>query len=112
MPDPVRVSMRVPGTAPMPAILDLLRAIEAAGFDGAGILDSQLLARDTFVTLGLAAGATSRIQLFPAVTNPFTRDASVLAGAIQTVEELAPGRVKLIIGTGYTSAITIGRQPA
>jgi 5,10-methylenetetrahydromethanopterin reductase len=35
-----------------------------------------------------------------------------LAGAIQTVEELAPGRVKLVIGTGYTSASTIGRKPA
>src|SRR5262249_10525439 len=27
-------------------------------------------------------------------------------------EELAPGRVKFIIGTGYTSASTIGRKPA
>ena len=40
------------------------------------------------------------------------RDASVLAGGIQTVEELAPGRVKFVIGTGYTSASTIGRKPA
>ena len=111
-PPPIRVHMRVPGTAPMPAILDLLRSIEAAGFDGAGILDSQLIARDTFVTLALGAGATSRMRLFPAVTNPFTRDASVLAGAIQTVEELAPGRIEMIVGTGYTSAITIGRKPA
>jgi len=112
MSDPVRIYMRVPGTAPMPAILGLVRSIEAAGFDGAGILDSQLLARDTFVTLGLAAGATSRMQIFPAVTNPFTRHASVLASAIQTVEELAPGRVKLVVGSGYTSAITIGRKSA
>ena len=36
----------------------------------------------------------------------------MLAGAIQTVEELAPGRVKFVIGTGYTSASTIGRKPA
>jgi 5,10-methylenetetrahydromethanopterin reductase len=50
--------------------------------------------------------------LFPAVTNPFTRHSSVLAGAIQTVAELAPGRTKFIIGTGYTSARTIGRKPA
>src|SRR5438067_13134714 len=107
---PVQVSLRIPGTSPMPELLRLIQDVEAAGFDGAGILDSQLLARDTFVTLGLAAGATSRMQIFPAVTNPFTRHASVLAGAIQTVEELAPGRVKLIVGTGFTSAITIGRK--
>ena len=90
----------------------LLQSIEAAGFDGAGILDSQMLSRDTFVVLGQAATSTSRITLFPAVTNPFTRHASVLASAMQTVEELAPGRVKLVIGTGYTSASTIGRKPA
>ena len=112
MADPVRVHLRVPGTAPMLELMRLLQAIEAAGFDGAGILDSQLLSRDTFVVLGQAATRTSRLTLFPAVTNPFTRHASVLAGAIQTVEELAPGRVQFVIGTGYTSASTIGRRPA
>jgi 5,10-methylenetetrahydromethanopterin reductase len=112
MSEPVRVHLRVPGTAPMPRLVRLIQDIEAAGFDGAGILDSQLLSRDTFVVLGQAATHTSRLALFPAVTNPFTRHASVLASAIQTVEELAPGRVRFVIGTGYTSASTIGRPPA
>ncbi len=112
MTEPVRVHLRVPGTAPMPELMALIESIEAAGFDGAGILDSQMLSRDTFVILGQAATRTSRLLLFPAVTNPITRHASVLAGAIQTVEELAPGRVKFVIGTGYTSASTIGRKPA
>jgi 5,10-methylenetetrahydromethanopterin reductase len=109
---PVRVHIRVPGTAPMPELMRLIQSIESAGFDGAGILDSQMISRDTFVTLGQAATHTSRMQLFPAVTNPFTRHASVLAGAIQTVAELAPGRVKFVMGTGYTSATTIGRKAA
>src|SRR5215470_2676487 len=109
---PVRVHLRVPGTAPMPELMRLIQDIEAAGFDGAGILDSQMISRDTFVILGQAATSTQRLTLFPAVTNPFTRDASVLAGGITTVEELAPGRVKFVIGTGYTSASTIGRKPA
>ena len=108
----VRVSLRVPGTAPMPELIKLIQDVESAGFDGVGILDSQLLCRDTFVTLGQAAAATSRLTLFPAVTNPFSRHVSVLAGAVQTVEELAPGRTKVVIGTGYTSASTIGRKPA
>src|SRR5438876_8770586 len=109
---PVQVSLRIPGTSPMPELLRLIQDVEAAGFAGAGILDSQLLCRDTFVTLGQAATQTSRLTLFPAVTNPFTRHPSVLAGAIATVEELAPGRMKFVIGTGYTSASTIGRKPA
>ncbi len=112
MSDPVRISMRIPGTAPVPEIMKLLQRVEAAGFDGVGILDSQMISRDTFVILGQAATSTTRLTLFPAVTNPFTRDASVLAGAITTVEELAPNRVKFVIGTGYTSASTIGRKPA
>ena len=112
MSEPVRIHMRVPGTAPMADLMALIRSVEAAGFDGAGILDSQMLCRDTFVTLGQAATQTSRLTLFPAVTNPFTRHASVLAGAMETVAELAPGRVKFVIGSGYTSASTIGRKPA
>jgi 5,10-methylenetetrahydromethanopterin reductase len=90
----------------------MIGQIEEAGFDGAGILDSQMICRDTFVTMGMAANATSKLQLFPAVTNPFGRIPSVLAGAAQTVAEIAPGRTKFIIGTGYTSASTIGRRPA
>ncbi len=112
MAESIKISMRVPGTSPMPDLLRMIRQIEDAGFDGAGILDSQMICRDTFVTMGMAANATSNLQLFPAVTNPFGRIPSVLAGAAQTVAEIAPGRTKFIIGTGYTSASTIGRRPA
>ena len=108
----VHVSLRIPGTAPLPELIKLIQEVEAAGFDGAGILDSQLLCRDTFVTMALAAAHTSGLMLFPAVTNPLTRHPSVLASAIQTIEEIAPGRIKVVIGTGYTSAHTIGRKPA
>ena len=76
----VHVSLRIPGTAPMPELIKLIQDVEAAGFDGAGILDSQMLCRDTFVTMALAAAHTAGLTLFPAVTNPLTRHASVLAG--------------------------------
>src|SRR2546428_5830281 len=110
--EPVRVHLRVPGTAPMPDLMRLLRSIEAAGFDGAGILDSQMLCRDTFVTLGQAATQTSRLTLFPAVTNPFTRHPSVLAGAIPTAGGLAPRRPALVLRPGDTTARTTRRTPA
>jgi 5,10-methylenetetrahydromethanopterin reductase len=112
MNDPIRIHMRVPGTAPLPELMGLFQRIEEAGFDGAGILDSQMIGRDTFVILGHAAAHTKRMQLFPAVTNPLTRHAAVLASATQTVEEIAPGRIKCVIGSGYSSAATIGRKPA
>ena len=63
MSDPVRVFMRIPGTQPVPRIMTLLQRVEAAGFDGAGILDSQMISRDTFVVLGQAATSTSRLRL-------------------------------------------------
>jgi 5,10-methylenetetrahydromethanopterin reductase len=112
MPASVRITLRIPSTDPLPQIVDLIKDVEAAGFHGVGVLDSQMICRDTFVTLALAAAQTSRLTLFPAVTNPFARHASVLAGACQSVEELAPGRFECVIGTGYTAASTIGRKPA
>jgi 5,10-methylenetetrahydromethanopterin reductase len=108
----VRLYLRVPGTDPMPELMALIQRIEAAGFDGAGILDSQLLSRDTYIVLAQAAAHTRTLTLFPAVSNPFTRHPSVLAGAIATVEDMAPGRVMFAFGTGYTSATTIGRKAA
>jgi 5,10-methylenetetrahydromethanopterin reductase len=112
MAEPFRVHLRVPATAPMAEVVAQIQGAEAAGFDGAGVLDSQLLTRDTFVVLACAAGETTRIRLFPAVTNPFTRHVSVLASAVATVEDLAPDRLAVVIGSGYTSASTIGRKPA
>src|SRR5206468_3749427 len=46
MSERVRVHMRVPGTAPMPQLMRLIQDIEAAGFEGAGILDSQVISRE------------------------------------------------------------------
>ena len=57
---------------------------------------------------GLAAGCTNNLVLQTAVTNAVTRHLSVLASLIQTVEELAPGRLRIIVGTGYSAVKTIG----
>src|SRR2546422_9597291 len=103
----VAVSLRIPGTSPMPELMKLIQDVEAAGFDGAGLLDSQLLCRDTFVTLGQAAAHTSRLALFPAVANPVSRHVSVLARAIQTVAQPAPGRTRVGMGTRAPSPSTI-----
>src|SRR2546422_5317446 len=45
--EPVRVYMRVPGTQPMPRLVRLVHDIEAAGFDGPGLLHSPPLAPHT-----------------------------------------------------------------
>ena len=108
----IKIDLRVPPCKPGPMVADFVRQCEDAGFDGVGILDSQLLERDCFVSMAAAVQATQRINVASAVTNPVTRHPSVVASAAQTVAELAPGRVQLWIGRGYSSTATIGIPPA
>ena len=103
----MKVTVRVSPFAPLPEVLEFTRRCEAAGFDGIGYLDSQMINRDLWVTMGAAATVTSRIRLVTAVTNPVTRHISVVASAAASVDDLAPGRVEVWIGRGF-SAINLG----
>ncbi|MDO8531220.1 MAG: LLM class flavin-dependent oxidoreductase [Dehalococcoidia bacterium] len=104
----LRVDVRIPACRPIPQVVDFVRQCDSAGLDGIGLLDSQLIVRDTFVTMGVLARETHRIKLTASVTNPVTRHPSVLASAMATVAELAPGRVEFVLGTGYSAVRTIG----
>src|SRR5918999_797957 len=108
----IQIDLRVPPCAPVSQVAKFAQSCEMAGFDGVGILDSQMLERDVFVSMALAAQATSRIRLSSAVLNPMTRHLSVIASAAKTVAELAPGRVEFWIGRGFSSVQTIGVPPA
>ena len=99
----LKIDLRVPPCAPATDVAKFVRQCEEAGFDGVGILDSQMLERDVFVNMAFAVQATSRIRVASAVTNPVTRHLSVLASAAKTVAELAPDRVEFWIGRGYSS---------
>src|SRR4029450_13495956 len=48
------------------------RLAEDVGFDFVGITDGQMIWRDVYVALTLAAAGTKRIRLGPWVTNPTT----------------------------------------
>ncbi len=108
----MQVHLRVAGSAPADQTAEFARRAEEAGFDGIGIPDTQLIMRDVYVALALAAQRTSTLDLMTAVTNPMTRHVSVLASLAQTVEELAPGRLTLVVGSGYSAVNTIGRKAA
>ncbi|MCH2411275.1 LLM class flavin-dependent oxidoreductase, partial [Myxococcota bacterium] len=69
-----------------------IRRLEALGFDSIAMPDSQSLWPEMYIQLSVAALATERVALWPAVTNPLTRHPAVAASAIATVEQLAPGR--------------------
>src|SRR5258708_40341635 len=90
---------------------DVKRA-ETLGWDAAWQPDSQLRRRDTYVLLAAAARATERITLGTLLANPINRHASVTAGSIATIDELAPGRVLLGWGVGDTAVRLAGLRPA
>jgi len=108
----MKIDLRVPPCMPVQDVADFVKDCETAGFDGVGILDSQMLERDVFVSMAVAAQATSGIRIASAVLNPVTRHISVLGSAIKTVSETAPGRVEFWIGRGFSSVQTVGIAPA
>ena len=51
-PKNMQIDLRVPPCAPVNEVAKFIGQCEAAGFDGVGILDSQMLERDVFVSMG------------------------------------------------------------
>ena len=92
--------------------LEWVRVAEETGFAIAGIADSQSLYRDVYVVEALVAANTRTIRFGSRVINPMTRHPAVAASAAATIEELAPGRTMIGIGTGDSSVDNIGVRPA
>jgi 5,10-methylenetetrahydromethanopterin reductase len=86
--------------------------IEAAGWDGMLVVDSQNLSGDPYVCLALAAAATTRLGLGTGVTNSVTRLAAATASSISSVQRVSGGRAVLGIGRGDSALAHLGRAPA
>lgn len=89
----------------------LIADAETLGYDRAWVPDSQMIWSDCYATLALAAEHTSRIQIGTGVSIPRTRIAPVTAHSIATINQLAPGRVFLGMGTGHTAMRVMGMRP-
>ena len=83
---------------------------EELGYRRAWCYDSPALYPDVWMTLTLASQQTSRIGLGPAVLVPSLRHPMVNAAAIATLAALAPGRVSVAIGAGFTGRYTLGQR--
>ena len=90
----------------------LAAEIEAMGFDALLCPDTQCLSPDPWGQLSLAAAQTKRLFLGTGVTNPCTRDSSVTAGALATLQLESGGRARCGIGRGDSSAAHIGKRNA
>jgi 5,10-methylenetetrahydromethanopterin reductase len=90
---------------------DHVRVAEELGYERAWLYDSPALYPDVWATLALAAGRTDRIGLGTAVLVPSLRHPMVNAAAIATLEALAPGRVAVALGAGFTGRYVLGQKP-
>jgi len=84
---------------------------EELGFSHAWFYDTQMLSPDIFVTMALAATQTSKIKLGAGVLVPSNRIAPVAANGFASLNQLAPGRMILGLGTGFTARNTMGLPP-
>ena len=104
----MKFDVAILATEPLPDVVRQVQLAERLGYDTAWITDSHLICRELWVTLAACATATSRIRVGPGVTVPHSRHVSVTASAIATLHDLAPGRVVIGVGTGGSSAQTMG----
>ncbi len=96
---------------PHARLVELLVLAEQHGFEYGWTYDSHLLWQDSFPLLALAAAQTSRIKLGHCVTNPGTRDPTVVASSYATLHDISDGRMVMGIGRGDSARRTIGQQP-
>jgi probable F420-dependent oxidoreductase len=91
--------------------LELIQLAERHGFEYAWTYDSHVLWQESIPLFGYAAHQTSKIKLGHFVTNPGTRDPTVLASAYATLHDLTDGRMVMGIGRGDSARRYIGQQP-
>jgi 5,10-methylenetetrahydromethanopterin reductase len=83
---------------------------ERLGYRRAWLYDSPALCSDVWISLALAAQRTSTIGLGTGVLVPRLRHVVTTAAAAAHVELLAPGRLALGIGTGFTGSRALGQK--
>jgi probable F420-dependent oxidoreductase len=92
-------------------LVALTRRAEAAGFGYGWVFDSHVLWLEPYPLLTLMALNTTRMRLGTCVTNPASRDPSVTASALATLNVISGGRMDLGIGRGDSARRVLGKPP-
>ncbi|MFI5780805.1 LLM class flavin-dependent oxidoreductase [Nocardia sp. NPDC051570] len=98
-----------------PTSLDSPRHIaiaEQLGYDRAWLFDIPQQGPDVWMMLALAAQRTERIGLGPGVLVPGLRHPMVNVSGAAALAALAPGRVAVAFGTGFSAARALGAKPS
>ncbi|HUF06450.1 MAG TPA: TIGR03842 family LLM class F420-dependent oxidoreductase [Candidatus Binatia bacterium] len=96
---------------PFERSVDLAKRAEANGFGYGWMFDSHVLWRDPYPLLTLIGAETTDMRLGTCVTNPATRDVTVTASALATLNEITGGRMDLGIGRGDSAQRVMGKRP-
>ncbi len=96
---------------PVSEIVSRTVLAEQSGFSHVWLWDSHVLWQEVYPIFTLMAAATTDIHIGPCVTNPVTRDPTVTAAAIATLNEISGGRMEIGIGRGDSAQRVLGRKP-
>lgn len=89
----------------------LTKQAEAGGFGYGWVFDSHVLWKEAYTLLTLMALNSERLRLGTCVTNPATREPSVTASALATLNLVSGGRMDLGIGRGDSARRVMGKPP-
>jgi 5,10-methylenetetrahydromethanopterin reductase len=95
----MKLSLASLGAEPGARFLEQVKLAEQLGFH-AFFHNDKKWAREVFSRLGAATQCTRTIGLGTSVIDPYTRHAALIAQATATLAELAPGRFRVIMGSG------------
>jgi probable F420-dependent oxidoreductase len=96
---------------PPSRVVELARLAEDYGFDYVWAWDSHVLWQDVYPVFTLIATNTERVRIGPCVTNPATRDITVTASALATLNQISGGRMVMGMGRGDSARRVIGKPP-
>lgn len=96
---------------PAQQVVDLMVRAEGLGFTHGWTFDSHVLWQEPYVIYPRILERTSRMVVGPMVTNPGTRDWTVIASLHATLNDMFDGRTICGIGRGDSAMRVQGRPP-
>jgi probable F420-dependent oxidoreductase len=97
---------------PASRTVELARQAETHGFSHVWTFDSHLLWQEPFVIYSAILAATRKVMVGPMVTNPATRDWTVIASLFATLNEMYGNRTICGIGRGDSAVRTLHGRPS
>jgi probable F420-dependent oxidoreductase len=96
---------------PYTRFLELIELAEANGFEYGWTYDSHILWQEATPLLTMGLERTKRMKFGHFVTNPGTRDPTVLASLYATLHDISGGRMVMGVGRGDSAVRVIGEKP-